>query len=126
MEYRKYQEESIRDPEFVSFMLVIAYKAQLDEWRRMGMNDVITKERLNEVLATRFGFIGNDWKTDVRGNDAVESIWVVDADRFNATVSRWWDEIRETSEGKEPESDEGTKRRSGSLPPTLDKLRNSR
>lgn len=82
-------------------MMTIAYKAQSDEWRRMGMDGAISQERLNEVLATRFGFIGNDWKTDIRGNDTVESMVIVNADRFNATVGRWWDEIRATSEGKE-------------------------
>ena len=100
MEYRKYQEDSIRDPHFVGFMITIAFKAQMDEWSRMGMDGVISKERLNEVLANRFGFIGNDWQADVRGNDTVESMVIVNADRFTATVGRWWDEIRATSEAE--------------------------
>ncbi len=100
MEYRKYQEDSIRDPEFLTFMLTIAYKAHMDEFARRGLPaGAISKDELNEVLAKRFGFIGNYWQ-GLPGKETVESMHIVDADRFHATVGRWWDEIREASEGK--------------------------
>ena len=86
--------ESTHDNEEHSFMVAIAYKAQLDERRRMGTDGKITKGRLNEVLAKRFGFEVMVWAN-------LESMVIVNADRFNATVGKWWGEIRATSEGKE-------------------------
>ena len=100
MEYRKGWE--IKDEWFIGFMMAIAHKAQSEELRRMGTDGKINKEQLNEVLATRFGFTGNDWQTDICGNDTVKDMVIVDADMFNATVGRWWEDVKTASERKVP------------------------
>ena len=116
MEYRMYEEGDIsnEDPEMILFLQTLVFKARMDELKRQGyltdelmtsgdnLGTLLPTTELSKITASRFGFT---WEEAIVGSDhgtlSRSSMMIVDADKFNATVGRWWDEVKAASEGKE-------------------------